>query len=219
VWSCAVPRRFECAQVAHVAPSLTVSPLYVASGAASPSARRVLQHADRPLEFAAASSSRHLPDWRTGSNSLKPCLSIGESASLSMPCSADRSLLPFVARCFPQLSALRPLAMSHSSDHTLEAILTLAHADEDAKKYTAAGRPAAACPLTLVEETLTCAADFLLLQAISTFLERNKSAAPSHPQPAVVLCTFKQSGLHYSHIARKWVSLSSSCRDARQTNF
>lgn len=105
--------------------------------------------------------------------------------------------------------------MADSRAHTLESILTLAHSEPDAKHDAASTRAAPVCPLTLVEDTITCAADFLLLQAIATFLERNRTAAPAAApasaspalQPAVVLCTFKQSAMHYTHIARKWVSL------------
>ena len=93
-------------------------------------------------------------------------------------------------------------ATATSSDIALENILTLQHPTTNARSASVASTS----PLTLIEDTMSCAADFLLLQAITTFLSRNKSAAPDSPQPAVVLCTFKQSALHYTHIARKWVS-------------
>lgn len=102
----------------------------------------------------------------------------------------------------------RRAVMSHLHTHALEGLLTLTHSSCDVSQSSTVSTVglSASCPLTLVEDTLTCAADFLLLQAVQTFLERNKTADNTQRQPAVVLCTFKQPAQHYSHIARKWVS-------------
>jgi hypothetical protein len=88
-------------------------------------------------------------------------------------------------------------------------------------------------PLTLVEDSLACSADFLLLHALRAALAPTavgnataavpassssvhsdaassplippSSATAAHSRgPAVVLCHFKQPAAHYVHIARKW---------------
>jgi hypothetical protein len=110
----------------------------------------------------------------------------------------------------------------------LDALLqhTPSDADEDA------------APMMLVEESLACAADFLLLHTIKAQLGASTAStataaavSPAAPAavapvaassrgPAVVLCHFKHSAAHYTQIARKWVSAAScgtlqSCQHAR----
>lgn len=125
------------------------------------------------------------------------------------------------------------VTMSHQvgvlvgGDQSLDAILPLRHA-ATAAALAAPAVSATAAPITLIEDTLACSADFLLIHAISTFLRcgaqsdsSSASAASaaaagtvSDRRPAVALCTFKQSSAHYTHIARKWgVALPSLERD------
>jgi len=89
----------------------------------------------------------------------------------------------------------------------LEAMLQPMHSDADELDEA---------PLTLVEDSLACPADFLLLHALRMALPSTTANASSALQgrsdgtsdaprgPAVVLCHFKNAASHYTHIARKW---------------
>lgn len=82
---------------------------------------------------------------------------------------------------------------------------------------------ASSAPLTLIEDSLDCTADFLFLHTLSHLLtschysSAHSSSAkstvhqsPTDPQqqqplhPAVLLCAWKQTPVHYSYIAKKW---------------
>jgi hypothetical protein len=129
-----------------------------------------------------------------------------------------RSLPPAMLSVFPAHALLSPL------DALLQPLPSV---------VTAAADWPDEAPLTLVEDSLACSADFLLLHALRAALAPTavgnataavpassssvhsdaassplippSSATAAHSRgPAVVLCHFKQPAAHYVHIARKW---------------
>lgn len=128
------------------------------------------------------------------------------------------------------------MQLARSDEHPLDDLLPLQHVTFDAPATPAPHTLAASLglsPLTLVEDSLACSADFLLLHAINKRVGSHAAkpqpiaaiaAAASVPaagegaKPAVLLCSFKHSAEHYTHIARKWVRHTASeqvhCRDS-----
>jgi len=106
--------------------------------------------------------------------------------------------------------------MTHSHSQSLSLLQPL---DTLLQPLHSADSSLDAAPLTLVEDSLACAADFLLLHTLRSQLTASSAAsAPSSAAvasasaarggPVVVLCHFKHSAAHYTHIARKWVRLT-----------
>ena len=156
-------------------------------------------------------------DGQHGGHAIRDTVQAAISHAHVAPCAM---LLQDLTLSSSPITSLGAMTQQHTLLQPLDALLqhTATDADEDA------------APMMLVEESLACAADFLLLHTIKAQLGANASttatvaasASPVAPAaataapvasrgPAVVLCHFKHAAAHYTQIARKWVSAASQC--------